>query len=129
MNQSFASGAPGSQKTLNSKLESQGPLRRLIRFVLASELSLLTRLACVCAGLSLVFMVLIVVVKIPLLLVLGVGVAHAFGIVGVLLFAAAVIKESLLYRPRSLAPKAGVIASSPPHEAPGEAPGEPPASE
>ncbi len=90
----------------------EGPLRRLIRFVFASELSVLTRLACVSTGLSLVFMVLLVPVKVPLVLVLGVGVAHGFGILGVLLFATAVVKESLLYRSRSLAPKPGPAGAS-----------------
>jgi hypothetical protein len=76
-------------------------VRRLWDLVLASKLSVLVRLACLCAGLSLLLMVLLVIVKIPLFLVLGVGVAHAFGIAGVLLFAISVIKESLLPRLRA----------------------------
>jgi len=70
-------------------------MKRLWDLVLASKLSLLLRLACLATGLSLLFMVLIVLVKIPLFLVLGVGVAHGLGLLGVVLFAAAVIKESL----------------------------------
>lgn len=80
-------------------------MKRLWNLILASRLSALTRLSCLCAGLSLVFMVIIVLVKIPLVLVLGVGVAHAFGIVGVILFGIAVLKESLASRSRSIAPK------------------------
>jgi hypothetical protein len=86
---------------MTSPTPNLGPGKRLLRFVFASKLSVLTRLACVCSGLSLVFMVLIVVVKIPLLLVLGVGVAHGFGILGILFFGAAVLKDSLSMRSRS----------------------------
>jgi len=70
-------------------------VKRLWSLLLASKLSVVIRLACVCAGLSLLVMVLLVTVKIPLFLVLGVGVAHGLGILGVLLFAVAVIKEAL----------------------------------
>jgi len=76
-------------------------MKRLWELVLASKLSVIIRLACLCTGASLVLMVLLVIVKIPLFLVLGVGVAHTFGIAGVLLFAIAVIKESLIPRLRS----------------------------
>lgn len=109
-----------------------GPLRRLLHFALASKLSVLTRLACLSAGLSLVFMVVIVTVKIPLILVLGVGVAHGLGILGVLLFATAVIKESMLYRPRSLMakmPSSSASESSGPAESYREAPAVPPRDE
>jgi hypothetical protein len=75
-------------------------MKRLWTLVLASKLSVVIRLACLCAGLSLFFMVLLGIVKIPLFLVLGVGVAHAFGILGVLLFGVAVIKETLSQRSR-----------------------------
>lgn len=77
-------------------------MKRLWKLVLASELGALTRLACLFAGLSLFFMVWIVFTKIPLILVLGVGVAHGFGILGVILFGVAVLKETLLSRPRSI---------------------------
>jgi len=73
-------------------------MKRLWSLILASKLSVLIRLACLCAGLSLLVMVLLVLVKIPLFLVLGVGVAHAFGVLGVLLFGAAVIKDALSSR-------------------------------
>lgn len=76
-------------------------MKRLWSLILASELSVLTRLACLCAGISLLFMVVIVLVKIPLILVLGVGVAHGFGILGVVLFAIAVLKESFSPHPGS----------------------------
>jgi hypothetical protein len=79
-------------------------MKRLWSLILASKLSVVIRLACLCAGLSLFFMVLLVIVKIPLFLVLGVGVAHAFGILGVLLFGVAVLKETLSQRPRSSLP-------------------------
>jgi hypothetical protein len=79
-------------------------MKRLWSLILASKLSVVIRLACLCAGLSLFFMVLLVLVKIPLFLVLGVGVAHAFGILGVLLFGVAVLKETLSQRPRSSLP-------------------------
>lgn len=89
-------------------------MKRLWNLVFASELSVLTRLACLSAGLSLAFMVLIVLVKIPLLLVLGVGVAHGFGLLGVLLFGAAVLKETLLSRPHSIEPPSPSTSSHPP---------------
>jgi hypothetical protein len=76
-------------------------MKRLWELVLASKLSAVIRLAVLCTGLSLVLMVLLVIVKIPLFLVLGVGVAHTFGIAGVVLFAIAVIKESLIPRLRA----------------------------
>lgn len=79
-------------------------MKRLWSLILASKLSVVIRLSCLCAGLSLFFMVLLVIVKIPLFLVLGVGVAHAFGILGVLLFGVAVMKETLSQRPRSSVP-------------------------
>ena len=89
-------------------------MKRIWTFVLATRLSIVIRLACVCTGLSLVTMVLLVLVKIPLFLVLGVGVAHGLGILGVLLFAVAVIKETLLLpiRARSMPPKPGTAGPS-----------------
>lgn len=82
-------------------------MKRLWALLLASELGVLIRLACLCTGLSLLFMALIVLVKIPLLLVLGVGVAHAFGILGVLLFAVVVLRDSLRPKARTSLPPAG----------------------
>ena len=40
-------------------------MKRLWSLILASKLSVVIRLACLCAGLSLFFMVLLVIVKIP----------------------------------------------------------------
>ncbi len=59
----------------------------------------LVRLACGCSLIALLVMSVIVLFPIPLLVVAGIGVAHGIGIVGVLLFAWAVLSESS--RPRN----------------------------
>jgi hypothetical protein len=92
-------------------------MRRLLDLVVASHLSVLIRLACLCAGLSLLFMVLLVTVRIPLVTVLGMGVAHGFGILGVVLFAAAVLKDAMRSassRKSSLPPAAPRTSKPPP---------------
>jgi len=93
-------------------------MKRLWDLLFASRLSVLIRLACVCAALSLLFMVLLVVVRIPLVTVLGMGVAHGFGILGVLLFAIAVVRDAMRSTASRMASMGPAPANVPPPSGP-----------
>ncbi len=89
-------------------------MKKIFDLLMAFTPRRLTVSACYSALIGLLFMVLIVTVPSPLVLVVGMGVAHAFGLLGVILFGAAILREVLTLT--SKADKQGNTA--PPHEPP-----------
>lgn len=74
---------------------------KLVERIRGASLGWLIHAACVSTLIGLVFMVLPYIVSSPLFLIAGMSLAHAFGVVGVILFAAAVLRDVLLGQPQA----------------------------
>lgn len=79
-------------------------MKKIFDFVWAIQPRLLLAVASCFTGLGLAFMVAPIFVKIPLFLVASITVSHACGLVGVVLYGAAVMQEVLQKTAQSRTP-------------------------